>query len=96
MGTALVDDSALHQCIVLSADHLRPPAWKRLINPTLTPHERISLIMAIFSDQKEVEMVRRLCGDDAQVFIDSVDEVRHHVVLPRKDEWVDSFLCSVG
>lgn len=40
--------------------------------------ERISLITAILSDNNEIEAVRSLRGDDAQAFIDVVDEVPPH------------------
>ena len=36
--------------------------------------ERISLITDIFGNNK-IEMVERLCEDDAQSFVDVVDEV---------------------
>ena len=51
------------------------PAWKRLIDRPLAADERITLITAIFSDRNETEVVRRLCGDDAQRFVDVIDEV---------------------
>ena len=53
------------------------PAWKRLISRSLTTDERVSLITAIFKspDDNEIEEVRRLCGDDAQSFVDVIDEV---------------------
>ena len=37
--------------------------------------ERVSLIATIFADKNETEMVRNLSGDDAQAFIDVIDEV---------------------
>jgi len=37
--------------------------------------ERISLITDIFSDRDETEVVRHLCGDDAQTFVNIIDEV---------------------
>jgi len=40
------------------------------------------LIEAIFSSKAEVEATRRLLGDDAQVFIDAVDEARFHSSSP--------------
>ena len=52
-----------------------PPAWKRLISDALTTEERVSLIVEIFSDHDQVETVRNLSGDDAQAFIDVIDEV---------------------
>jgi hypothetical protein len=51
------------------------PLWKQLISYPLSPHERISLIPSIFSDNKEVEAVEHLSGNDAQAFIDLVDGV---------------------
>ena len=51
------------------------PAWKRLITRPLSASERVSLIMAIFSDSNEVDMVNHLQGDDAQIFVDLTDEV---------------------
>jgi len=50
--------------------------WKRLIDSPPVTSERIPLITAIFSDDDEIEVVRGLCKDDAQAFIDIVDEVR--------------------
>lgn len=51
------------------------PAWKRLIDRPLDTNERISLITDIFSDRSEIEAVRHLGGDDAQSFVDVMDEV---------------------
>ncbi|KAF9646904.1 kinase-like protein [Thelephora ganbajun] len=51
------------------------PAWKRLISDTLAIHEHISLITIIFSDPNQVKMVGNLSGDDAQAFVDKIDEV---------------------
>ena len=53
----------------------RIPAWKRLIDCPPDLNDRISLITEIFSDRDEVEAVRRLRGEDAQSFVDIVDEV---------------------
>lgn len=36
--------------------------------------ECISLVTAIFLDCDQVEVVENLCGDDAQAFIDVIDE----------------------
>ena len=60
----------------------RPPAWKQLISPTLATHKRIPLIESIFSDHDEVEVVGHLRGDDAQAFVDVVDEVSFHTLSP--------------
>jgi len=56
------------------------PAWKRLIDCSLTTDERISLIATIFSDRGEVEMVKDLSGDDAQSFVNVIDEVLRHFI----------------
>ena len=49
------------------------PAWKRLAD-SVTSQERISLITDIFSDRHEAEVVKRLCGENAQSFVDVVYE----------------------
>ena len=59
------------------------PAWRRLINRLLTKDERIPLITDIFSDYDELEDVKRLHRDDAQSFVDVIDEVFPHS-YPRK------------
>jgi len=66
------------------------PAWKRLIAHTPTTHERISLITTIFSDDNQAEMVRNLSGNDAQDFIDVVDEVSLRTLPSPNGGWVDS------
>ena len=60
------------------------PAWKRLVNRPLTKDERISLITDIFSDPEETEVVKRLRGDDAQSFVDVIDEVLPHSHLNNR------------
>jgi len=37
--------------------------------------ERIHLVTDIFSDRNEVKKVGNLRGDDAQAFVDAIDEV---------------------
>jgi len=54
------------------------PAWKRLIGGSLAKEERISLITDLFSDRDETETVRDLHGDNAQSFVDVIDEVLPH------------------
>jgi hypothetical protein len=51
------------------------PIWKRLVDCPLKSDERISLITDIFSDRDETEIVKRLRRDDAQSFVDVVDQV---------------------
>ena len=62
-----------------------PPAWKRLISYTLTTDERISLIATIFSDHNQVQVVKHLSGHDAQIFIDTIDEVSLYTLLLLKN-----------
>jgi len=50
------------------------------------------LATIIFSDDNEVKMVRGLCGDDAQSFIDVIDEVSLHTLSPPRNGSVDSHL----
>ena len=58
------------------------PAWKRLISPTLSAHDRISLITSIFLDRNEVEVVGNLSGYDAQTYVNVVNEVSIHILPP--------------
>ena len=51
------------------------PAWKQLLSPNLATHKRIPLIVTIFSGGAEVEIAGNLFGDDAQTFVDVIDEV---------------------
>ena len=60
--------------------HSDTPAWERLTSYPLSAHERTSLITSIFSDRTQLKVVRNLLGDDAQAFIDVVDEVIHHQI----------------
>jgi len=53
----------------------RISAWKRLVDRPIVIDKRISLITAIFSDRFVAEAAKRLCKDDAQAFVDVVDEV---------------------
>lgn len=56
------------------------PTWKRLITCPPTTHEWISLTTTILSNHDEIEAVSNLCGDDAQSFIDIMDEVPHQTL----------------
>lgn len=46
----------------------------------LSLDERLSLISSIFSDRGEVDAVVQLTADDAQAFIDVIDEVNPYAV----------------
>ena len=50
-------------------------ACQRLIKHSFSPEELPSLIEVLFSSKDEADEIRRLCGDDAQTFIDMIDEV---------------------
>ena len=52
----------------------------------LSLDERLSLISSIFSDRGEVEAVVQLTTDDAQAFIDVIDEVNPYVVSRSEAE----------
>ena len=41
--------------------------------------------MAILSDNNEIEVVQGLHGDDAQAFVDVIDEVPSHTLSSRKN-----------
>ena len=52
------------------------PACWRLSKRAFTPDELLPLIETIFSSTDEGDLVRCLRGDDAQTFIDVIDEAR--------------------
>ena len=56
----------------------RISAWKRSIDRPIAVDKRISLITAIFSNRGVAEAVKHLSRDDAQAFVDVVDEVLSH------------------
>ena len=59
--------------------------------------ERVSLIVKIFSDRDQVEMVKNLCGDDAQTFVDMMDEASFGLLSLTKG-WhpLNSTFCRLG
>ena len=65
--------------------NIDPPSLDRLIRSPFATHERIFLIRTIFSNRDEVEVVRRLCGEDAQTFVDVVYEVCSYIISPPKN-----------
>ena len=67
-----------------------PPAWKRLIGPNLSVNERNNLITSIFSDRDEVEVFKYLSGNDAQDFVDVIDEASIRILLPLDNGLVES------
>jgi len=79
-GTSLAPRSpTLNQTLIapqfLLVD-LNTPACRRVIRRTFATHELPSLIEAIFSSKDENNMIRCLLRDDAQTFIDVMNEVR--------------------
>jgi len=56
----------------------RISVWKRSIGQPIAIDKRISLVTAIFSGRRVAEAVKCLCRDDAQAFVDVVDEVLPH------------------
>ena len=60
------------------------PACRHLVSRRFAPDELPSLIETIFSSKDEGDAVRCLLGDDAQVFIDVIDEALDRPdLLPR-------------
>jgi len=56
----------------------RISTWKRSVDQPIAIDKRISLITAIFSNRSVAEAVKCLCKEDAQAFVDVVDEVLPH------------------
>jgi len=72
----------------------RISAWKRSIDRPIAIDKRISLITAIFSNRGVAEVVKRLSRDDAQAFVDVVDQVILHPLIQGK--WLtDLTRCRV-
>lgn len=49
--------------------------YERLVGGPHSVRDRTSLIATILSDQNEVDVIRGLCKDDVQTFVDAVCEV---------------------
>ena len=62
----------------------RISAWKRSIDHPIATDKRISSITAILSNRFVAEAVKRLSRDDAQAFVDVVDEVLFHSSIQEK------------
>ena len=65
-------------------------AWQRLISGVVPQDELASLIDTIFSNEKVANMVDLLQGIDAQTFIDVIDTVCHHALLPPRKSYLTS------
>lgn len=62
-------------------------------------HERVSLITMIFSNPNQVNVVNDLSGNDAQAFVDKIDEASSRA-FPRSQDKLTGFgswiPCSVN
>ena len=95
-GTSLPDLArGICRPLFLNFDTL---ACGRLIRRAFALHELPSLIEAIFSSKDEGNTIRCLTGDDAQTFVDVIDEVRstptHHCESMIEID-IDTF-CRLG
>jgi hypothetical protein len=55
-----------------------------LVRRAFAPRELPSLIEAVFSNKDEVDATRSLLGDDAQAFIDVIDDALERLDLPSR------------
>ena len=78
-----------HTVLICFSHSTGIPAWKRLVNCTLSLDEQISLIADIFSDHDETKVVTSLRGDDAQSFVDVMDEVCLPIFSLRRNNLTD-------
>ena len=81
-------DSSVNLTLLVSSN---PPTWRRLISPTLPTNERMQLIMTTFSDCDEVEVFKYLSGNDAQAFVDVMDEASIRTIFPLENVLVESY-----
>ena len=63
-----------------------------MIDPILPVNERIQLITSIFSDLDEVEVFKHLSRDDAQIFVNVIDEASISLLLLLEKESHSNFL----
>ena len=65
-------------------------ACERLLKREFAPDELPSLIEVIFSSRDVRDMIRCLLADDAQIFIDVLDQVRSVLTSDHKPaNWID-------
>ena len=87
---ALPDTSvsrSLRRSYIHRSDHFPvcSTAWKRFIDDSLSKEERIYLATRIFSTQDRVELAESLAGEDAQNFVDAIDEASRCALSPSKN-----------
>jgi hypothetical protein len=66
-------------------------AWQRLISGAVPQDEIASLIGTILSNEKAINVVDRLQGNDVQTFIDVIDAVWHHALPPLENGSIDLY-----
>ena len=69
-------------------------ALQRLVSRSAPQDELPSVIETVVSNVKAVDIVNCLKGDDAQTFIDVIDEVCHHTISWPRSRFVDLFQPS--
>jgi len=72
------------------------PAWRHLISCPLPTDKCIPLIKAIFHDRDEVNTVNHLSGDDAQTFVDVIDETMGVLVQQLQRNCLDTLRKICG
>lgn len=60
-------------------------ACKRLISCTHSQQQIVQLLEEIFTSKEELKMIGSLHGDEAQIFIDTLDQVRSVPFISRND-----------
>ena len=76
-----------------------PPAFGLLIRRAFDPYELPPLVEAVFSSKGEREIVRSLSGDNAQTFVDVIDEARSTFGRHRDTRLIDVGIytfCRLG
>ena len=66
--------------LLLLIFNFNTPVCGRLIRRAFALHEFPFLIKAIFSSKNEGDAIRHLLEDDAQIFVNVIDEVRSKLV----------------
>lgn len=71
------DGSTFEGC---TPDPLNALSCKRIIGRGFLPHEVLPLIEATLTNEDETKVIDSLHGNDAQAFVDVVNDVRHHLL----------------
>lgn len=70
------------------------PMWKTLTSDALDIHKCIPLVTTLFSDPNQIKMIENLDVDDAQTFVDRMDEVLRHLT-PQVCGKSLRYLCEI-